>query len=270
VAVTTEPQEQAAPTVIVPRRAAGLAALDLDDDDLVDITLLQPFVQGVLPHDRTAVTEGLTLLDDDRLLESTGFYGRSTRRVINLEEGSLGLVERLQPELYGSGIALVIGSNPPEGLQFTSLEERVHRFDPADLSISSLERFEAEVNGACSLADGELAVSTSDGDIQIVAAASLEIGRSIAPTAGSVRLPALEDLSCVDGGIWGVVGDTGVIALMNAENGAVESFADLSELTPGGLASTDVLSGLTFRPSTNTWFVTGKRWDVLYEITLAP
>ncbi len=256
--------------MVVPRRPAGLAALELDEDDLGDITLLQPGVEGVLPHDRTAVTEGLTLLDDDRLLESTGFYGRSSRRVINLDEGSLGLLERLQPELYGSGIALVSGTNPPEGLQFTRLEERVHRFDPTDLSTSSIQRFEAEVNGACSLSDRDVAVSTSDGNVQIVSASSLEIGRSIAPTAGSVRLPALMDLSCVDGGIWGVVGDTSVIALMNAETGAVESFADLSELTPAGLASTDVLSGLTFRPSTDTWFVTGKRWDVLYEITLAP
>ncbi len=58
------PPGQVTPTVVVPRRPAGLAALELDDTDLGGITLLQPSVQGVLPHDRTAVTEGLTLLDD--------------------------------------------------------------------------------------------------------------------------------------------------------------------------------------------------------------
>ncbi len=190
--------------------------------------------------------------------------------MIGLDEGSLDLAERLQPELYATGIALVAGSDPAEGLQFTRLEGRVHRFDPTDLSIRSIERFEAEVNGVCSLDDQALAVSTSDGDIQIVSTTSLEIERSISPSAGSVRLPAFADLSCVSGEIWGIVGETSVIAGINAETGAVESFADLSELTPAGLAGTDVLSGLTFRPTTDTWFVTGKRWDVLYEISLAP
>ncbi len=279
-AVTTSPTtptsttsgdpQQSAPTVIVPRRPEGLAALDLNEADLAGITILRPSVQRVLPHDRTAVTEGLTLLDDDRLLESTGFYGRSSRRVIDLEEGGLGLVVGLQPELYGSGITLLEGTDPAQGIQFTRLEERVHRFDGTDLSLISAERFEAEVNGACSLSAAELAVATSEGDVQVVSADALDIRATVSPTAGSARLPPLHDLSCVDGAIWGIVGDTGVLALVNVETGTVESFADLAQLTPAGLASTDVLSGLAFRPSSETWFVTGKRWDVLYEITLAP
>ncbi|MFW2382049.1 MAG: glutaminyl-peptide cyclotransferase [Acidimicrobiales bacterium] len=267
---TTDGQQPIAPTVIVPRRPEGLSALDLDDADLGAITLLQPSVRRVLPHDRTAVTEGLTLLDDDRLVESTGFYGRSSRRVINLDEGSLGLVVRLEPEIYASGVAQLKGSDPVEGIQFSRLEGRVQRFDGTDLSLASVERFDAEVNGVCSLSAQELAVSTSGGDIQLVSPTTLEARDTITPTVGSVRLPALTDLSCTDGAIWGVVGDTGVLALLSAETGVVESIADLSALTPAGLATTDALSGLAYRSSTETWFVTGKRWDVLYEISLAP
>ncbi|MBT8240841.1 MAG: glutaminyl-peptide cyclotransferase [Acidimicrobiia bacterium] len=256
------------PTVIVPQRPEGLAALDLDEGDLDGVTVLQPAVQRVLPHDRTAVTEGLTLLDDERIVESTGFYGRSSRRVIALDEGNLGVVVRLQPEFYGSGIAILSGTDPVQGIHFTRFEERVLRFDGTDLSLLATERFGAEVTGACSLSPDELAVSTSEADIQLVSTASLEVRTTISPTAGSARLPALTDLSCRDGAIWGVVGETGVLAVVNAETGAVESLADLAALTPAGLASTDVLSGLAFRPSSETWFVTGKRWDVLYEITL--
>ena len=266
---STGPQ-QSAPTVVVPRRPEGLAALDLDEADLTGIAILRPSVQRVLPHDRTAVTEGLALLDDDSLVESTGFYGRSSRRIIELEEGGLGLVVRLQPELYGSGIALLEGTDPVEGIQFTRLEERVHRFDGTDLSLLSAERFEAEVNGVCSLSPEELAVSTSDGQVQLLATESLDVETTISPSAGATRLPPLNDLSCVEGAIWGVVGGTGVLAVVNAETGTVESLADLAALTPAGLASTDILSGLAYRPSSETWFVTGKRWDVLYEITLAP
>ena len=67
-----------------------------------------------------------------------------------------------------------------------------------------------------------------------------------------------------------IVGTSSVVAQIDRATGAVSSLADLSELTPAGLATTDVLSGLAYRPSTDTWFVTGKRWDVMYEIALAP
>ena len=188
--------------------------------------------------------------------------------MINLTDGDLMQNNPLPPELYGSGIAIVGTGDEAVGLQFTRLEEFVQRFDLTDLTLISEQRLSVEVNGACALSPTQTAISTSDGDIQIIASASLETVETLTPLLGAVRFPVLTDLSCDETTIWAVLGDTGAIAQISLETGAVVALADLSGLTPAGLAETDVLSGLTYRPTTETWFVTGKRWDVLYEIAL--
>ncbi len=263
---TTDPPAVApAPTVVLPPRPVGVDGLDLDPVDLAQISVLTPSVEEILPHDRTAVTEGLALIDDSQLVESTGFYGRSTRRVIDLEGGDLVTRLSLAPELYATGVIVL---NDEEGLQFSRLEERVQRFRLDDLSLLDEQRLATEVNGACSDSESEVALSTADGEVLIVSTASLEVQATITPLVGEDRLPALGDLACVEDAVWGIVSGTSVVVEFDRTTGAVTSLSDLAGLTPAGLAATDVLSGIAFRPSSNTWFVTGKRWDVLYEISL--
>ncbi|NNE97297.1 MAG: hypothetical protein HKN24_14855, partial [Acidimicrobiales bacterium] len=207
---TSSSQGTSAPTVVVPQRPRGLSSLELTDEDLADIVLLSPSVQDVLPHDRTAVTEGLAFIDDQRLLESTGFYGRSSRRIINVTEGDLGSVVRLTPELYGTGIALLVGVDGPEGAQFTKHEGVMQRFNLDDLETTATVRLDAEINGACPLSENEIALSTADGGLAIVASPSLETLRTIDPVAGSTPLSTLTDLSCASGAIWAIVGTSSV------------------------------------------------------------
>ena len=58
------------------------------------------------PHDPGAFTQGL-LFRDGRLLESTGGYGSSTLREVELETGRIVRARRLGNGLFGEGLALV-------------------------------------------------------------------------------------------------------------------------------------------------------------------
>ena len=60
------------------------------------------------------------------------------------------------------------------------------------------------------------------------------------------------------------------VAIINPENGAVIGVVDFSPLKKlvkqhEGL---DVLNGIAYNPTTKTIFVTGKRWDKLFEVEI--
>lgn len=265
---STVPPATGSPTVIVPQRVDGLESLDLSPEDLDGVTVLTPNVLELLPHDRTVVTEGLTLTSDLQLLESTGFYGRSSRRLIDRQTGDLVAIERVRPELYATGIATLVDGR---GVQFTQLEELVQVFDTEDLTLVEERSFGLEVNGACTLGSDDeqrIVVSSSDGSLSIVSSATLDVVGSLTPRIGDSRLPPLTDLSCEPDIVWAVVGSSGVLVGLDPATGEVTSLADLSRLTPAGLSANDVLSGIAHRASTETWFITGRRWDVLYEVSL--
>lgn len=265
---TSVPPTAVVPTVEVPVRDDGLEALDLDPDDLGEVTVFTPEVVQLLPHDRTAVTEGLSLLTDDVLLESTGLYGRSSRRLLEVTTGSLLNVESLRPELYATGVTS-LGSGV--GLQVTELEELVQLFDTETLALIEERSIDLELTGVCRSAEGgPLRAATSDGLVHALDAGDLSLLETITPRIAQSPLPPLTDLTCVGDTVWGVVGVTAVLVRMNPETGAVTGVTDLASLTPAGLASNDVLSGVAYRPGSDSWFVTGRRWDVLYEIQLRP
>src|SRR5271157_1714811 len=63
-------------------------------------------VVNVYPHDTNAFTEGL-VIDNGFLYESTGLYGNSTLRRVDLETGEVLQVLNLQPQYFGEGIAVI-------------------------------------------------------------------------------------------------------------------------------------------------------------------
>lgn len=265
---TTPTSTEVTASIVVPVRNDGLSALGIDPADLDDLTILVPEVVQLLPHDRTAVTEGLSLLDADRLLESTGLYGRSGRRLIDVATGALLDVEMLRPELYATGVAWI---SDGVGIQVTELEELVQLFDTATLELIEERSIELQLTAVCGRGDGTpLRVATSDGLLHAIDPVELTVLETVTPVLLGSPLPPMTDLTCVEDQVWGVVGATAVLARIDPATGSITAVADLAELTPAGLAANDVLSGATYRPGTDSWFVTGRRWDVLYEIQLRP
>ena len=58
------------------------------------------------PHETDAFTQGLEV-HDGRLVESTGLYGESDRRIVDIQTGEVIAIEPLESDLFGEGLTVV-------------------------------------------------------------------------------------------------------------------------------------------------------------------
>ena len=63
-----------------------------------------------------------------------------------------------------------------------------------------------------------------------------------------------------------------VIVVIDPKSGAVERVIDFKGLKAqvDQIPSLNVLNGIAYHPQRNTFFVTGKNWSKLFEVTLQP
>jgi glutaminyl-peptide cyclotransferase len=61
-----------------------------------------------------------------------------------------------------------------------------------------------------------------------------------------------------------------VVVIINPENGAVEGIVNFAGLRKKveQIPNLDVLNGIAYHPGRKTFFVTGKNWSKLFEVTL--
>ena len=84
-------------------------------------------------------------------------------------------------------------------------------------------------------------------------------------------VPQLNELEYIDGLVWANVWLTDRIVAIDPESGAVKYELDLSDLLPAADRAKlddddDVLNGIAWNPEKKTFYVTGKRWQKLFEI----
>jgi len=89
------------PTV-QPTQCSLLAASPLE---MLSTPIASYEIVNAYPHDPLAFTQGL-LFADGFLYESTGLYGQSTVRQVNLETGEVVRETHLSPDLFGEGLTL--------------------------------------------------------------------------------------------------------------------------------------------------------------------
>jgi glutaminyl-peptide cyclotransferase len=82
----------------------------------------------------------------------------------------------------------------------------------------------------------------------------------------------LNELECVDGTVWANVWQTDLLLGIDPVTGAVTHEVDASMLPVdrSSLGSDDVLNGIAFHAESGHFFLTGKRWPTLFEVTFVP
>jgi len=88
------------------------------------------------------------------------------------------------------------------------------------------------------------------------------------------KIKAVNELEWVEGKIYGNVYQKDAVAVIDPKTGAVEGILDLRELKTkinmaGHDPGNDVLNGLAYNPKTKTLFVTGKKWNKMFEIKVS-
>lgn len=216
-------------------------------------------VVQILPHDFNARTQGLAW-EGRFLIESTGAYGSSERRFLSPVSAQTSQEKFLVPELFGSDLAIV----GEVGIQLSGREGIATTFDITNLNETAQVRYEGEGWGLC-LQGEELVMSDNTGTLVRRNPQTLAI---VAPQPSPENLTNLRALECAKQWIWAVVGDTNTIAVINAESGLLEGSIDTTDLVPNTAGPNDALAAIAYNPSTDTFYVAGRRWGVFYEISV--
>ena len=215
------------------------------------------------PHDTQSYTQGL-FFDGGKFYESTGQYGESTFRIVDLATG------KAQRKLDFGKKYFVEGSVILDGDLFilTWTNKVAFVYDAATLEF--LQGYSYPRQGWGITTDGKQLIA-SDGTSRLYFMdGELNVERSVKVTLDGKSIRYLNELEYIDGKIWANVYTTDTILIINPRDGKVTATVDCSGLLPAKLKTrdTDVFNGIAQDPATGKIYVTGKNWPRLYEIRL--
>ena len=215
------------------------------------------------PHDTDSYTQGLFFHGGD-LYESTGQYGSSTFRKVDLATGEA--LEKLDfNRKYFVEGSVVLGNN----LYILTWESKVaFIYDAATLEYKSTYTYPREGWGLTT--DGKQLIA-SDGSARLYFLdGEYKLQRSVEVTLDGRPVRYLNELEFIDGRVWANVYTTDLIVIINPSTGVVEATVDCTGLLPAKLrdSRTDVLNGIAFDPVSRKTYLTGKYWKRLYEVEL--
>lgn len=214
------------------------------------------------PHDSTAYTQGLVWLNG-RLYESTGRYGESSLRIVELETGRVVQKVDLAQTYFAEGLAAVGNTL----YQLTWKESVAFKYDAETLRPAGQVSYTGEAWGLAS--DGRrLIVSDGSSYLTFVDPASFQVDTTIRVTDGGQPVDQLNELEWVRGEVWANVWHSSHIVRIDPQTGRVKGRLDLSALVPVVRDPEGVLNGIAYNPQANRLLVTGKLWPKLYEISV--
>lgn len=224
------------------------------------------------PHDSSAFTQGL-IWDDGVLYESTGLYGKSSIRIVELETGIPILVQNLPQEYNGQLFNRVFG----EGMaivgnylyQLTWKEGICFVYSKDNLEFQKGFYYNGEGWGLTY--DGKyLIMSDGSSNLSFRNPETFDIIKTVSVQEHESPISQLNELEFIEGYICANVWYKDFIAVIHPETGEVAGKIDLHGLKEqlSNNNQADVLNGIAFRSDNKHLLVTGKYWDTLFEIEL--
>ncbi len=214
-------------------------------------------------HDTKAYTQGL-FFEDGRLFESTGQYGKSSFRELDIESGKVLSNLKFADKYFMEG-SVVLGDKLYI-LTWTNKLAFVYDFK----TMKYLKSYSYPREGWGLTTDGKSLIA-SDGSSRIYfLTPELKQERAISVKMNGRSVRYINELEWIDGKIWANVYTTDLILIINPDSGEVEATVDCSGLLPKSQRTpdTDVLNGIAYNPETGKIYVTGKNWPKLYEIKI--
>ncbi len=235
-----------------------------DADSAADIPEYLFEVVNTWPHDAKAFTQGL-IFYDDALLESTGQYGESSLRKVDLRTGRVLKQINVPAQYFAEGLALLGG----KVFQLTWTTRKGFIYDPQTFQKEGEFTYGGEGWGLTS--DGEsLIISDGTNQIRFLNAGNYEIKRTIEVLDNNRPLRDLNELEYVKGEIYANVWHSDRVARIDPQTGRILGWIDLKGLlAPAEQSDPEaVLNGIAYDEAGDRLFVTGKLWPKLFEIRL--
>lgn len=218
------------------------------------------------PHDITSYTQGLEFFNGE-LYESTGQRGESKLRKVDYKTGNVIKNVDLERRYFGEGLSIL--NNKIYQLTWEGGKGFIYDIESFEKQKEFSYNQSKEGWGICN--DGKV-LYKSDGTEKIwtLDPETLEEREYIQSYTNKGKIVGINELEWVNGKIYANRYQLDGVAIINPENGAIEGVIDFRSLKKKvtqhqGL---DVLNGLAWNSKTNTLFVTGKRWDKLFEVKI--
>ena len=214
------------------------------------------------PHDVHAYTQGL-FFHNGTLYETTGQWGESSIRTVDLETGSPIVNKKLSAKYFAEGSAILDG----ELFVLTWTNKVAFVYDAQTLQYKSTVGYPREGWGLTT--DGKQLIA-SDGTAGLYFMdKSFKVQKRITVRLNDRPLRYLNELEWIDGKIWANVYTSDIIAIINPSSGKVEATIDCTGLLPKELKTkdTDVLNGIAVDDNGNV-YLTGKNWPKVYKVEL--
>lgn len=222
-------------------------------------------IVNTFPHDRHAYTQGLEFYNGV-LYESTGLKGESSLRKVDYKTGEVLNKVDLPASVFGEGITIL--NDKIYMLTWQSSYGYVF-----DLDFNELDRFNYGVSkegwGLCN--DGEK-IFKSDGTekMWILNPSTLQEEVQLETVTDKSFFNKTNELEYVDGLIYANVYLKESMMIIDAHSGAIKGVINFSGLKEHITKhpDTDVLNGVAYHPERKTFFITGKKWDKMFEVEI--
>lgn len=222
-------------------------------------------VRRQLPHDPEAYTQGL-LIHNGVFYESTGQYGKSDVRQVDIATGEVLRIHALADEHFGEGLA-VVGDRL---VQLTWKAGLAFVYDASTLAPLDTLEYEGEGWGLCH--DGRsLFMSDGSGTLQRRDPETFDLVEEIRVTRDGFSTRNLNELECVGDHIYANIYLENEIVRIDKASGEINGVLDAFSLSVYGGRSTDagaVFNGIAHDPERGTFYVTGKLWSRMFEIAI--
>jgi glutaminyl-peptide cyclotransferase len=230
-----------------------------------EVELLVPEVINVYPHDDESYTQGL-LIHEGTFYESAGEYGFSDVRQVDIETGEVLRSVELNQQFFAEGLALV----DDRLIQLTWQENTAIVWDLESFQPSGTYLYETHGWGLCY--DGEqLYMSDGSSNLFVRDPRAFSLQDMIAVTREGEPVRQLNELECVGDVIYANRYQTDEIVRIDKATGAVTGVIDASGLLTEAEraeleAGDEVLNGIAYDAESDTFFITGKHWDKMFEV----
>lgn len=218
-------------------------------------------VVATFPHDTGAYTQGLVYVGGT-LYESTGQYGRSEVRTIDLSTGRVISSHALANDRFGEGLAM-LGDTL---YQLTWKSGIGYTYDAKTLA--PLDSFTYAGEGWGLATDGQrLIMSDGTATLRFLDPATSAVVSEVTVRDKGAPLTQINELEWVHGALYANVYQSDWIVRIDPETGAVQQWIDLAGLLSSSeRAGTDVLNGIAYDDNSGHFLVTGKLWPTMFEL----
>ncbi len=223
-------------------------------------------VINTYPHDPLAFTQGL-IFKDGYLYESTGNYGHSSLRKVELKTGNILQNKRMENKIFAEGLT----SFNQQLVQLSWKKGTAFIYSTDSFDLIKTFSYPGEGWGLTSF-NNQLIMSDGSSVLRFLDPVTFKVISRLSVTLQGRPVKHLNELEMVKGKIFANVWRSDQIVIISPQTGQVIGVVNLAGLLKkyAAGARANVLNGIAYDTEGDRLFVTGKHWPKLFEIKLIP